>query len=443
MREALRRLLRVEGSVGRVAYAAAGLIGFAVKFCVDWSIAHAFGRQWRLINYWYMAGAKFAPGEVAVLLLVALPFIWFGVTMTLLRARDAGVPAATIILFFVPVLNLLYFGLLMLLPPTGAARPQAVHVKSESTKIVESAVFAVMISTLIGIVFGGITTWLFKSYGLVLFVGLPFLIGFTAAVLHGYRYPRSGPQVILVALISLLFAGGGFLAFAWEGIICLLMAFPIALGLTLLGALFGYYAQPNRQKAVAACVPIVLPLLALMQPSTPPLIAVETSIDIAASPATVWRNVVAFADIEEEPEWYFKTGIAYPLRARIRGTGVGAVRYCVFTTGAFVEPIEVWDEPRRLSFGVTHTPAPMDELSPYATIRPPHLDGFFVSERGQFLLEPLPHGGTRLTGTTWYRASLYPVAYWRGWSNAIMHRIHLRVLRHIRRLSESSPPQSL
>jgi uncharacterized membrane protein YhaH (DUF805 family) len=222
MREALRKLLHVEGSVGRAAYAAAGLIGFAVKFCLDWSIAHAFGREWRLINYWYLTGAKLRPGEVAVLLLVALPFIWFGVTMTLLRARDAGVPAVTIVLFFVPVLNLLYFALLMVLPPSRAPATGSMPVKSESTKIVESAVFAVLISTMLGIVFGGITTWLFKSYGLMLFVGLPFLIGFTAAVLHGYRYPRSGPQVILVATISLLFAGGGFLAFAWEGFICLL-----------------------------------------------------------------------------------------------------------------------------------------------------------------------------------------------------------------------------
>jgi polyketide cyclase/dehydrase/lipid transport protein len=173
------------------------------------------------------------------------------------------------------------------------------------------------------------------------------------------------------------------------------------------------------------------------EPSRPPLIAVRTSIDINAAPEQVWRNVIAFADIQEAPEWYFRSGIAYPLRARIRGTGAGAVRYCIFTTGAFVEPIQVWDEPHRLAFSVTHNPAPMDELSPYAAVRPPHLDGFFVSERGEFLLQPLGAHRTRLTGTTWYRNALYPAAYWRIWSDAIIHRIHLRVLRHIRSVSES------
>src|SRR5205809_3436324 len=36
----------------------------------------------------------------------------------------------------------------------------------------------------------------------------------------------------------------------------------------------------------------------------------------------------------------------------IEGTGVGATRYCDFTTGSFVEPIAVWEENRRLGFDI-------------------------------------------------------------------------------------------
>ena len=71
-------------------------------------------------------------------------------------------------------------------------------------------------------------------------------------------------------------------------------------------------------------------------------------------------------------------------------------------------------------------------MTPYSHIHPPHLRGFLVSEGGQFLLTPLPNGGTRLEGTTWYQHGLWPSAYWRFWSDAIIHRIHLRVLTHIR-----------
>jgi hypothetical protein len=41
-----------------------------------------------------------------------------------------------------------------------------------------------------------------------------------------------------------------------------------------------------------------------------------------------------------------------------------------------------------------------------------------------------------LEGTTWYRHGLWPAEYWRWWSDAIIHRIHLRVLRHVRMLAE-------
>jgi hypothetical protein len=90
---------------------------------------------------------------------------------------------------------------------------------------------------------------------------------------------------------------------------------------------------------------------------------------------------------------------------------------------------------------VTSNPAPMQEWTPYSHVDPPHLHGFLVSSGGQFLLRPLPNGGTRLEGTTWYRHSLWPAPYWRLWSDAIIHRIHMRVLGHIRHEAESSNPE--
>jgi len=42
-----------------------------------------------------------------------------------------------------------------------------------------------------------------------------------------------------------------------------------------------------------------------------------------------------------------------------------------------------------------------------------------------------------ITGTTWYQHNLWPAAYWRLWSDEIIHRIHMRVLRHILKSSET------
>ncbi|HTO73854.1 MAG TPA: hypothetical protein VMJ30_08540, partial [Gemmatimonadales bacterium] len=80
---------------------------------------------------------------------------------------------------------------------------------------------------------------------------------------------------------------------------------------------------------------------------------------------------------------------------------------------------------------------------PFARISPPHLDGYLRSERGEFRLVALPDGRTRLEGSTWYRLRLAPEPYWQVISDALIHRIHLRVLEQIRReteAGETKPP---
>jgi hypothetical protein len=151
----------------------------------------------------------------------------------------------------------------------------------------------------------------------------------------------------------------------------------------------------------------------------------------------VWKHVIAFPPLAEPSDLAFRVGIAYPKRAEIRGAGVGAVRYCVFSTGAFVEPITVWDPGHRLAFDVRTQPRPLEEWSPYANIAPPHLDGYFRSRRGEFRIVALAGGRTRLEGSTWYEMRLEPAAYWVLFGDALIARIHRRVLRHIKTVTES------
>ena len=64
------------------------------------------------------------------------------------------------------------------------------------------------------------------------------------------------------------------------------------------------------------------------------------------------------------------------------------------------------------------------------------------SVHGEFRIAKLPNGRSRLQGTTWYRLRMSPGAYWTFYGDAVIHVIHLRVLKHIRHLSEagSTPP---
>jgi hypothetical protein len=157
---------------------------------------------------------------------------------------------------------------------------------------------------------------------------------------------------------------------------------------------------------------------------------------VAASPERVWELVLAFPPLSEPDDWLFRAGVAYPLRAELHGQGVGAIRHCIFSTGTFVEPIDRWETPTLLRFRVAEQPEPMREWSPY-TIHPPHLDHYLVSRQGQFRVEALADGRTRLEGTTWYTNRMWPAPYWGLWSDHIIHRIHLRVLNHIRTVAET------
>jgi hypothetical protein len=168
-----------------------------------------------------------------------------------------------------------------------------------------------------------------------------------------------------------------------------------------------------------------------------PLRAVTTSVEIQAPPAVVWESVIRFPKLPAPTEPLFQLGIAYPTHAEIIGEGVGALRTCYFSTGAFTEPITVWNRPHELAFDVVAQPNPMTELTLWK-IHPPHLDGYFVSKRGKFELTALPGGKTRLTGTTWYSQRIYPEVYWSLWTDGIIHSIHERVLGHIQTQAEKA-----
>ena len=451
-------LSRWGGKVSRGKYAAVGLIAVAIKYNLDRLIAGSFlgYNQSFFFNYWAPLGkaarldhlsnseAKF----LATLLLFSIPFLWVGVAMTVRRLRDAGQPVWLVVLFFIPVINVLFFLALCALPPQepttyseGAPWPgPGVVAGMIPRSALGSAVLSIFLTTLLGLVFVGLGTLVVGAYGWGLFVALPFCLGMFSVLLYSYHAPRDLWTCFNVALLPVGLLGAVLLLVAMEGVICILMAAPFALGLSTLGGMLGYtiqahYWRPRQTPAMLSIVLLMIPASFGIEHAValrPPVYMVQTAIEVNAPPEKVWSQVVAFAEIPPPKELLFRAGIAYPIRAEISGRGVGAVRHCVFSTGPFVEPIEVWDEPRLLQFGVSANPAPLNELSPYGNIQPPHLHGYFVSEKGQFLLTALPGGRTRLEGTTWYHDTIWPAAYWRLWSDYIIHRIHLRVLNHIK-----------
>lgn len=205
------------------------------------------------------------------------------------------------------------------------------------------------------------------QYGIALFILTPLFIGAGSTILYGLKKEITYKQAWQIGFLTLGVYTAGLLIFAIEGVICIAMAAPIGLLLTWVGSLIGYAIinkTPNNAPTTMLILIGIIPTMAFIEKDNEPnLTSVVTSIEINADPQTVWKNVVEFPQLDEPTEFIFKTGIAYPINAKIEGTGVGAVRHCNFTTGSFVEPITVWDEPRLLKFDVVEQPEPMKELS--------------------------------------------------------------------------------
>src|SRR5437867_10589663 len=422
------------------------LVKYGVDATLVWVFVH---RLWTPLTYanpeWLLREAllRGAPVWLAPALVIwTLPFLWIGVSMTLRRALDAGGSPWLCLLFFLPVVNYGLMLLLSLLPSradrgVAVAPPMAVDLRLRAGLQGVAAALAITIPTVL------IGVYLRRMYSAGLFLGTPFTIGYISAYVFNARAAQSERHTLQVALLAVALAGGAMLVFALEGAACTGRAFPIAALRALPGAIIGRVVAlrgaAGGPPARAGLAALVAPLVVLASPrQTPPSHEVVTAVEIDAPPAVVWRHVVTFPDLPAPDEWIFRLGVAAPLRARIEGAGVGATRYCDFTTGSFVEPITVWEENRRLGFDITAQAPPMREWSPNREedVNPPHLAGYFRATHGEFRLVALPGNRTRLEGRTRYVVDMFPQTYWTLPAGGLVAMIHARVLRHIKAVAE-------
>lgn len=305
------------------------------------------------------------------------------------------------------------------------------------------ALLAAIIPALLIVLIVGVSLNNFAEYGWGIFVISPFSIGLMSSLLNGIRTLPTKKGSFKVTALSLFFFSIFLISFGIEGLMCIIMAFPIGLLCAFIGSSLGYFLLNKFNKN--NLIPIILLFNFFLLTSfitlesqvtkTKEIYPVSTSININASKQRVWNNLIAFKEIEAPLAFIFRYGISYPVDSEVKGKGVGAIRYCNFSTGSFVEPVDVWNEPHHLHFFVEKQPLPMKELSPY-DIHPKHLHGYFVSTKGEFRLEESGTQQTKITGTTWYYNKLYPAFYWRLWTDYIIHSIHERVLSHIKQESE-------
>jgi hypothetical protein len=424
-------------TIDRVPYLLTGALLFVVKFAIDWTIAtQAFGQSWSPLNYLVWPNDRVlrvfdlaAPERwfAVTMLLVSLPFIWTGVLLTLHRLRAAGLPLGLIVFFFVPLVNLLLFLVLVLLPtqralsvvavPQPAPGPDAplrrVHRRLAGDSYWQSGLVALAITVPLAVLAVVLGAHVLQSYGFSLFIGAPFVLGMFSVLLFGFSRPQPLPECLRVALAALGLAGLAILAFALEGIICLLMAAPIALVLTILGALVGYVIQArpwlNDQTgsillALLAAVPALMAAESVHEHEERPpvpdrLETVTSTVALDANSEQVWDMLLVVDALSGEKPFLLRIGLPLPERCTLDGVGIGATRTCHFHSGVIEERVTRWEPAHRLDLQVVR-----------ATLPGRHWLKF---ERASFVLDVLSPNKTRVTRTTTISSKLRPAWYWR------------------------------
>jgi hypothetical protein len=258
---------------------------------------------------------------------------------------------------------------------------------------------------------------------------IPFLVGLVAAWFWR-RLNRSLAISFLDALWILLISLAAAAIILREGVVCLVIVSPLVYVFLFTGILVGRLCfRPNYSKLHLT----IFPLLALMTLGeslyhSEQQAVVTDRIIIHAPPAKVWPNVLAFPEIPDPPNyWIFRLGLPYPTQTTNGGNVVGADRQCIFSNGVVIkERVAEFVPNEKLTFDVAEQPTD------------PEAYGHITLHRGQFVLQDNHDGTTTLIGSSWYTLHVRPRWYFDLWTRDMSRAVHLRVMNHIRRVSEES-----
>jgi len=364
---------------------------------------------------------------------------WALAALALRRANDANIGGWIAVFAIAPIIQILVIIVLCFVPSDRQPRA-SVAGPAEPIPILAAAVLGILAGAGLTLAAVALSTLVFGMYGHALFLLTPFVIGTVCAYIANHRTDIGGGETAWAVTIAVVLGSVTLVAIAVEGLICIIMAAPIGLGMALIGGVLGRaMAQQARRSASQPlqCI-VLLPLMFAVENVLPPSAHFDTeqTIAVAAPPEAVWQSILSTDPVEGPLALPFRLGVAYPLRGEVVGEGVGAVRYGEFSTGTAIERMTEWVPNRKLAFVVVRDIPGMRELSPYEHVHAPHVIGYFRTISTSFELVPRPDGGTDIVERTSHELRLDPVPYWLPMAQWIVRQNNARVLAHIRTHAE-------
>ena len=432
----------MKGEISRPAY---GLLASLLILSQHAVVALAYRVTGRTLSddlgFWLVPLRRLAdlpglrPFEAALAFAFGLTVAWALGVVSFRRASHANRGHGLAALSVVPILQIVVVTLLALMPHRSVSASAMPVVQTDSFRATQGVlagaaiiVFAVLVSAVT-----------FGAYGYGLFVLTPFTVGMTTAYIANRDADVGLGRTFALVMWATGLGSLALIMFALEGLFCIILAAPLGIGVAFLGATAGHnMAVAGHRRGKPFLAVALLPAAFAAEAAMPPSVAIATleSIEVAAPPSAVWRALTSDEPVASAPGLVGTAGLAYPIRGRILGDGVGALRLGEFSTGVARERVVAWEPGQRLAFEVLTQPTAMEDMSPYRHVHAPHVHGYFDTAETRFDLDPLPSGGTRLNVRASHTLRIDPVLYWEPLARWAVRENTRRVLRDIKDKAE-------
>lgn len=300
-RESLKVVFRFDQLVDRKSYFLLGSILMAIKYLGEMALHWRFAGDWlspiaylnpMLTTRW--PGPDQMPSGYLILVAIwTLPFVWAGFSLSSRRMIDANWSPWWAFFFFAPMVNYLFIYVACTLPSSDR-RIWAEQERERKKISLNDGIIAGTLAAVATLVLVAVMVFVFQTYSSALFVGVPVMYGFALTAIVNGKERRSFGQSLGLLLLSESLAGGLMIVLALEGALCVLMAAPIFLALSFIGALaadmlFGRWRPKTTSPSLYSL--FLLPLA--WQPLVGPL---------EASEAGRLREVLTTIEIDAPPE---------------------------------------------------------------------------------------------------------------------------------------------
>ncbi len=294
-----------------------------------------------------------------------------------------------------------------------------------------------ILGVLIGIAYGIVTRVVFGERATLasityLFL-IPVILGIVPLVFANEVQIRSYRNIIFIPWITIATFFLTTVLVGMEEFLCLLVLAGPFFILGTIGALIVRLIILHRRSNNKTLAVMILPFLlspmeeAIKSPSE--LYKVESEVVIAASPGTVWNNIVEVPPIREDeftPGIFNRLGIPRPLSAEVSAKEKGATRIGSFDGGLrFVETLSDFKPHERVSFSIVVDPA---SVSPRVFDQHVLNGNYFTFVEAAYELSPTSTGEVRLKLSSSYRLTSKVNFYGKFWGDMILKDFQDRLL---------------